>query len=66
MTARAHETRFPGEATAYRVARDELLLAERALRRQIEPVAAQRRQLWNLFDLAREGRGESWNLKQTY
>ena len=37
--------RFPGETEEYRRARDELLAAEVALRRQIEAVAAQRRAL---------------------
>lgn len=36
---------FPGESEAYRTARNGLLEAERALRRQIEAVAAQRRAL---------------------
>ena len=36
---------FPGETPAYRSARAELLEAERALRRQVEAVAAQRRAL---------------------
>jgi len=40
-----HETRFPGESAAYRAARDELLEAERDLRRRIEEVAAKRRRL---------------------
>jgi predicted dithiol-disulfide oxidoreductase (DUF899 family) len=40
-----HDRRFPGESAAYRRARDELLEAERELRRQIERVAAQRRAL---------------------
>jgi predicted dithiol-disulfide oxidoreductase (DUF899 family) len=40
-----HEVRFPGESAEYRQARDELLQAEIALRRQIETVAAQRRKL---------------------
>ena len=39
------EIRFPNESSAYRAARDQLLLAERDLRRQIEAVAAQRRAL---------------------
>jgi predicted dithiol-disulfide oxidoreductase (DUF899 family) len=38
-----HETRFPGESDEYRRARDELLLAELDLRRQVEAVAEQRR-----------------------
>ncbi len=37
--------RFPNESTAYRKARDRLLRAEIALRRQVEAVAAQRRKL---------------------
>jgi predicted dithiol-disulfide oxidoreductase (DUF899 family) len=40
-----HEVRFPGETTAYRAARDQLLEAEIGLRRQMEAVAAQRRAL---------------------
>ncbi len=36
---------FPGETAAYRSARDELLHAEQALRRQVEAVAAARRRL---------------------
>jgi predicted dithiol-disulfide oxidoreductase (DUF899 family) len=40
-----HERRFPGESPGYRKARDELLQAEIALRRQVEAVAAQRRAL---------------------
>ncbi len=40
-----HSTRFPGETPQYREARDKLLQAEMALRRQLEDVAALRRQL---------------------
>ena len=40
-----HSVRFPGESDAYRVARNELLEAELALRRQAESVAALRRKL---------------------
>ena len=40
-----HDKRFPGESDDYRTARDSLLTAERALRQQIEEVAAQRRAL---------------------
>ncbi len=43
--ATLHDVRFPGESAAYRAARDELLRAEVALRRQTEAVAAQRRAL---------------------
>jgi predicted dithiol-disulfide oxidoreductase (DUF899 family) len=38
-------TRFPGESTEYRLARDRLLDAEVELRRAIERVAEQRRAL---------------------
>lgn len=40
-----HDFRFPGESQEYRRARDELLQAEVELRRQIESVAARRREL---------------------
>lgn len=40
-----HRIRFPGESPEYRAARDELLQAEVALRRQAEAVAALRRRL---------------------
>jgi predicted dithiol-disulfide oxidoreductase (DUF899 family) len=40
-----HDVRFPGESDEYRRARNELLKAEVELRRQIEAVAAQRREL---------------------
>jgi predicted dithiol-disulfide oxidoreductase (DUF899 family) len=40
-----HDVRFPGESDEYRRARDALLQAEVELRRQIERVAAQRREL---------------------
>ncbi len=40
-----HSVRFPGESDAYRAARNELLLAESALRKNIEEVAALRRKL---------------------
>ena len=40
-----HDVRFPGESEAYRTARNVLLEAEIALRRQTEAVAAQRRAL---------------------
>lgn len=45
MAANLHARRFPNETAAYRAARDGLLNAEIALRRQIEAVAAQRRAL---------------------
>jgi len=41
----AQEISFPGESAAYRSARGVLLEAERALRRQVEEVAAMRRAL---------------------
>jgi predicted dithiol-disulfide oxidoreductase (DUF899 family) len=40
-----HDDRFPGESEAYREARDELLVAEQALRRRVEEVAELRRRL---------------------
>lgn len=40
-----HDKAFPGESAAYRAARDTLLAAEAALRKQIEEVAALRRAL---------------------
>ena len=42
---RLHGVRFPGEPDDYREARNELLKAEMELRRHIEEVAAQRREL---------------------
>lgn len=45
MPASLHSIRFPGETTEYREARDRLLEAEIALRRQTEEVAALRRTL---------------------
>lgn len=43
--ARVLQTRFPGESTAYRRARNRLLRSEVRLRRQVEAVARQRREL---------------------
>jgi len=40
-----HSHRFPGESAGYREARDKLLEAEISLRRNLEKVAALRRQL---------------------
>lgn len=45
MSESKHSVRFPGESDSYRAARDELLAAEMELRRNIEAVAAKRRQL---------------------
>lgn len=45
MADSLHSIRFPGENDAYRKARNELLEAEMALRRNIEAVAALRRKL---------------------
>lgn len=42
---RNHDHQFPGESEEYRKARDELLVAETNLRKQIEDVARQRREL---------------------
>jgi predicted dithiol-disulfide oxidoreductase (DUF899 family) len=40
-----HSVRFPDESDSYRAARNDLLLAEMALRKQIEAVAEMRRKL---------------------
>ena len=40
-----HSVSFPGESDSYRTARNELLQAEIALRKQIEAVAEMRRRL---------------------
>jgi predicted dithiol-disulfide oxidoreductase (DUF899 family) len=45
MSESKHSVRFRGESPSYRVARNELLEAEMELRRNIEAVAAKRRQL---------------------
>ncbi len=45
MAASLHSIRFPNETPEYRNARNELLEAERALRKNIEDVAAKRRKL---------------------
>lgn len=45
MATSLHSIRFPGESVAYREARNELLDAERALRQNLETVAALRRKL---------------------
>ncbi len=45
MASSLHSQRFPGESAAYRDARNQLLDAEMALRRNIEEVAALRRKL---------------------
>jgi predicted dithiol-disulfide oxidoreductase (DUF899 family) len=41
----SRQTRFPGESAKYRTARNDLLKAEKSLRRQLEMVAAKRRKL---------------------
>jgi len=45
MSESKHSVRFRGESQEYRAARDELLEAEMELRRNVEAVAARRRQL---------------------
>ena len=40
-----HSIRFPGESASYREARDQLLEAEKNLRKNVEEVAALRRKL---------------------
>jgi predicted dithiol-disulfide oxidoreductase (DUF899 family) len=45
MPEKVHSERFPGESSRYRAARNRLLAAETALRRQVERVAQMRRKL---------------------
>jgi predicted dithiol-disulfide oxidoreductase (DUF899 family) len=45
MASSKHKVRFPGESESYRAARDKLLDSEIEMRRTIESVAAQRRNL---------------------
>jgi predicted dithiol-disulfide oxidoreductase (DUF899 family) len=45
MASLLHRNRFPGESTAYREARNQLLQAELTLRKNIEEVASLRRKL---------------------
>jgi predicted dithiol-disulfide oxidoreductase (DUF899 family) len=45
MASPSHPNRFPGESPSYREARNQLLQAERALRKRIEEVATLRRNL---------------------
>jgi predicted dithiol-disulfide oxidoreductase (DUF899 family) len=45
MASSLHPNRFPGESTAYREARNQLLQAELTLRKNIEEVASLRRKL---------------------
>ncbi len=45
VQSKIHDLRFPNESAEYRAARDKLLEAEMALRRQTEAVATQRRAL---------------------
>ena len=52
-TKSLHAVRFPGETKAYRAAREQLLRAERELKRRVETVAALRRKL-PLGGVARE------------
>jgi predicted dithiol-disulfide oxidoreductase (DUF899 family) len=52
MSTAKQSALFPNESSAYRAARNELLEAEIALRRNIEAVAAQRRKSSCRFNLA--------------
>ena len=56
-----HDKRFPGESADYRQARDALLRAELELRRQIEAVAAQRRQLPHGGELPADYHFQEWD-----
>jgi len=60
-TERLHDVRFPGEPDDYRDARDELLRAEIDLRRQIEAVAAGRRELPLGGELREDYEFEEWD-----
>ncbi len=55
------ETRFPNETARYRTARNKLLDAELALRRQSEAVAAQRRKLPLGGEVLRDYSFKSWS-----
>jgi predicted dithiol-disulfide oxidoreductase (DUF899 family) len=56
-----HDTRFPGESEEYRRRRDELLQAELDLRRQVEAVAAQRRELPLGGEVATDHAFDEWD-----
>lgn len=56
-----HDVRFPGESPEYRRARNDLLAAEVALRRQEEAVAAQRRALPPGGEVPTDYRFEEWD-----
>ena len=62
--------KFPNEKPRYRAARDKLLKAELALRKQVEQVAALRRKLppggENVLDFSPERRGKDWYPKLDY
>lgn len=53
MSDSKHSVCFPGESESYRTARDKLLDAEIELRRNIEAVAAKRRELHWAEELSR-------------
>jgi predicted dithiol-disulfide oxidoreductase (DUF899 family) len=57
--ADTNQARFPNESAAYRAARNALLVEEIELRRQIERVAEQRRQLPSGGEVTRDYRFES-------
>ncbi len=57
----SHDISFPGESARYRSARNELLQAEIALRRQTEDVAAQRRALPPGGEILEDYEFEEWD-----
>src|SRR5437899_3057366 len=67
-----HPVRYPGESDAYRAARTRLLQAELDLRRQLEAVAALRRELplggrvENVFIRTADGIFHSWAAEMLY
>jgi predicted dithiol-disulfide oxidoreductase (DUF899 family) len=56
-----HEIRFPGESAEYRRARDALLKAEVDLRRRVEAVAKQRRELPRGGEVPEDFTFEEWD-----
>lgn len=74
MSERLHDQHFPNESKEYRAARNELLAAERELRRQVERVAAQRRTLPlggrvpedYVFDEESDGRAKKVKLSELF
>jgi len=62
-TKHLHDLTFPGETAEYRDARDRLLRSEMELRRKLEAVAEQRRQLPLGGELLRDYEFDAWSLE---